>query len=162
MNLINLIIISLASIMMQEPNQVSRNNMEVSWKYDAQRIWIEMSAPTDGWLAIGFNESQEITGNYLLMGRVRDGRAELVEYRTIAAGNYQSITQLGGSIQIADVEGEESGDTTSIKFSLPLEAVDRYRKDLTQGNEYVLLLAFSREDDFQHHSMMRTSIEINL
>lgn len=162
MKVISLIIITLASIMMQEPKQVSRNNMEVSWKYDAQRIWIEMSAPTDGWIAIGFNESKEISGNYLLMGRVRDGRAELVEHSTLSAGNYKPITQLGGSIQVQDVGGEENENRTRIKFSLPLKAIDAYRKDLAHGHEYVLLMAFSREDDFQHHSMMRTAVEINL
>ena len=66
--------------------------MTVTWNYQDQRIHFEMSAPTKGWLTIGFNTSTSMTGAYLLMGRYVDDKAELVEHYTISSGNYKPIS----------------------------------------------------------------------
>ncbi len=157
------IISLLAWIMsLQTPQKISQNGMEVLWYFEDDQIWIEMSGPTDGWIAIGFNEQQEITGNYLLMGRVVGQQAEVVEHVTLAPGKYQSIERLEGTVRVSSVSGQEKTGKTSLKFALPITALGQYRKDLKPASEYILLLAYSREDDFQHHSMMRTSIKVSL
>ena len=150
------------SVLVQEPNRIAKNGMELEWHFAQELIWFEMSAPTEGWVAIGFNESQTISGNYLLMGRVQNGKSEVVEHATIAPGKYHKIEDLDGSNQILSVSGKEIMGKTTLKFALPINALGPYRKDLKPANEYILLLAYSRDDDFQHHSMMRTSIKIKL
>tara|TARA_R110000850_G_scaffold84412_3_gene181173 strand:+ start:318 stop:830 length:513 start_codon:yes stop_codon:yes gene_type:complete len=144
------------------PNTIQKNGMTVNWKHQGDRVFFEMSAPTNGWVAIGLNPDEGITGTYLLMGRVVNGKAELVEHYTIAPGNYQPIESLGGEIAVKDIDGEETGNSTTIRFSLPVETGSKYQTPLTQSLEYNMLIAFSRDDDFKHHSMMRTSISIKL
>lgn len=141
---------------------IQKNGMTVQWEYKNSRIFIEMSAPTEGWVTIGFNSSENITGNYLLMGRVVEGRAEVVEHSTLSPGNYQSFEKLKVKNSVADVAGIEKNGNTTLQFSLPKISGNEYAKNLEQGKEYVLLLAYSREDDFQHHSVMRTSVHIQL
>ncbi len=136
--------------------------MTVSWKYEDNSIYFEMTAPTEGWIAIGFNPDAGITGTYLLMGRVVNGKAEVVEHYTVSPGNYKAINILGDAIAVQDVSGEENSNSTTIRFSLPMETDGKYQRNMIADTPYQMLLAYSRDDDFQHHSMMRTSVSIKL
>ena len=141
---------------------VSKNQMNVSWHFGNERIYFEMSAPTDGWVTIGFNTQSGTTGAYLLMGNIINGKVNVVEHFTKSPGNYSPITKLGAESQVENIEGIEKNNNTLIKFSLPKKAFSKYQKDLLEGNEYNMIIAYSREDDFQHHSMMRTSEIVTL
>ena len=141
-------------------NSITKNDMTVTWKHKEARVHFEMKAPTNGWVAIGFNTSQSITGTYLLMGRVVNGVAEVVEHYTLSPGKYKPLETLGAESAVEDVAGSETQEGTTLKFSLPISALNTYARNLSRGETYVLLMAFSREDDFQHHSMMRTAEKV--
>lgn len=146
----------------QKTKMLSKNGMRVKWHYENHKIFFEMKAPTNGWVTIGFNTSENLTGAYLLMGRIINKKAEIVEHYTSSPGNYSPIASLGGEIKVSEVEGQQKNGETFLQFSLPVLAKDTYRKNLSQGKEYVMILAYSQEDDFQHHSIMRTSIQVEL
>jgi len=141
---------------------ISKNKMKVSWQYKNGRIYFEMSAPTDGWITIGFNSTSGIEGAYLLMGNVEKGKPNVVEHYTINPGNYKTISSLGETPQVKDVSGDEKPNRTVLKFSLPIKVENQYQKDLSEGRAYTMIIAYSHEDDFQHHSIMRTSVNIKL
>ena len=142
--------------------EVSKNNMTVKWKIEREIIFFEMEAPTDGWIAIGFNETASLAGTYLLMGRVTNGKAELVEHYTAQPGSYKPITQYGITGQTTHISGTESGNITRLKFAVPVTTASKYHKTLLPDTEWTLLMAYSLDDDFQHHSIMRTSVAIKL
>lgn len=141
---------------------VSRNKMNVSWHYKSGRIYFTMQAPTTGWVTIGFNTYDGTKGAYLLMGRLVNGKAEVLEHYTLAPGNYQTVQSLGGVSQVSHASGSESSGTSTITFSLPTKAAGKYQKSLKNGMEYWMILAYSQVDDFTHHSVMRTSVKIEL
>jgi hypothetical protein len=141
---------------------VTKNGMTVSWQHKEGRVYFEMSASTDGWVAIGFNDNENTAGNYLIMGKVINDHVTIEEHYTISAGNYKSFSELNMNKSVENIEGSEVGKTTKLKFSLPLSSSNKYTKNLEKGLDYVLLIAFSQEDDFQHHSIMRTSQKIIL
>ena len=143
-------------------NSVTKNDMTVNWQYQNDRIHFEMSAPTDGWVTIGFNTGSGMIGAYLLMGHIVNGHTNIVEHFTSSPGNYQPISNYGVPSAVQNISGREAPKRTTLKFSLPIQATSQYQKDLTENMEYTMILAFSREDDFQHHSMMRTSVNIKL
>ena len=136
--------------------------MSVNWNHEGERVYFEMMAPTNGWITIGFNDSSGIENTYLLMGHVVNGVAEVVEHFTISAGNYKPITELGSEARVAHVSGEDRGIHTKINFSIPKKSFSIHQKGLVEGKMYYMLMAFSREDDFQHHSIMRTSVQVTL
>ncbi|MDW3209100.1 MAG: DOMON domain-containing protein [Reichenbachiella sp.] len=142
--------------------EVRKNNMTVSWKMEKEYIQVEMEAPTNGWVAIGFNKTTSLTGTYLLMGRIRKGKAEVVEHYTEKPGNYKPIADLGVPNQVISISGHEKGNLTKLKFSIPISKSSKYHKQLSTETKWTLLLAYSVDDDFQHHSIMRTSMEIIL
>jgi len=146
----------------QKVKTLSKNGMRVQWYYENNKVFFEMSAPTNGWVTIGFNTSKNMADAYLLMGRIINDKAEIVEHYTSGPGSYRPIESLGGETKVANIEGVQEDSHTLLRFSLPVLATDTYRKNLFQGKEYVMTLAYSQEDDFQHHSIMRTAIHVEL
>lgn len=134
--------------------------MSVSWKTESDQVRIVMEAPTTGWLAIGFNTSDKLPGTNLLMACVRNGEATLSDRYIVAQGDHRPVGDLGGVPVARLLSGSENEHSTRIEFLLPLRATDRWYHTLRAGSTYTLLLAFSREDDFAHHSTMRSSVEI--
>ncbi len=141
---------------------IYKNGMTVSWYHKAERIFFKMRAPTIGWVTIGFNESTSIKGSYLLMGHIKKGSTKVIEYVTLSPGNYKPLSTFNLKSQVMGVKGKEKKEETEIFFSLPIKAVSPYRKDLLKGKKYTLVMAYSQEDDFQHHSIMRTAVLIEL
>ena len=139
-----------------------RNGMILKWKTDNNWLHLEMTAPQKGWVAIGFNSQSGLTGTNLLMGRVERGSAEVSDRYIHAPGKHEAISSLGGKIWPEAISGEESAAGTTVKFRLPLGRSDQWHHQLTPGKSYYVLMAFSRDDDFAHHSMMRTEIRITL
>lgn len=138
------------------------NGMKVKWVIKDKHIQFELSAPTKGWLAIGFNETEALPNTYLVMACVVHGKVMVVEHKTLAPGNYQPITALGGQASVVLLGGKEQDNATTVQFSIPQQVADGFHKRLLPGSKWHLLMAYSREDDFKHHSMMRSNIAITL
>ena len=141
---------------------ITQNGMTVSWSFDKENIVIEMEAPTQGWIAIGFNETSELTNTYLIMGAVTNGKAEVKEHHVFKPGDYQSFEAIGEPESITEVSGSQTSHSTSIQFSLPTSSFFQYSKTLKPNTEITMLIAYSQKRDFQHHSIMRTSINVKL
>lgn len=141
---------------------VTKNGMKVSWRIKGARIYFEMDAPTYGWVAIGLHTKDQLVGNNLIMGAVVDGTLKLEDQYIQSIGAHPTVKQLGGKDLLRDGVGKETTKHTSIGFSLPLQPNDQYHLDLEENKTYYLLMAYSTEDDFQHHSRMRTTISITL
>lgn len=146
----------------QSENSFNKNGMSIKWYFEPHAICFEMSAPTTGWVAIGFNEHSGLQGAYLIMGNVKENVPSVVEYYTVSPGDYRPITSFGAKADIRNIEGFETSSKTTIKFSLPRKSSSSYQKDVKPGMKYSLIMAYSREDDFGHHSIMRTSEAITL
>jgi DOMON domain len=143
-------------------NQTTQNGMTVKWEIQDDHLLVTMTAPTEGWVAIGFNTREGLAGTNLIMGCVKNGVAILSDRHTLAPGNHKSIGELGSVEATQLIVGTETKGVTSLTFTLPLMARDEWHHTLVAGKTYHLLMAFSREDDFSHHSMMRTAVEISL
>lgn len=141
---------------------IERNGMKVRWWFEEERLFIEMTAPTEGWVTIGFNEKSSIQGAYLLMGRVQNGVPEVVEHYAIRPGVYRELTELCCPPQVVIDTGIEQVGGTKLRFSIPTHPANDYAKPLRPGQQYTLVLAYSQSDDFQHHSRMRTAVSVTL
>lgn len=140
----------------------SVNGMTFEWAFDKGNLHCKATAPTTGWVAIGFNTKDELSGTNLIMGAVEQDFVTIDDRFIVKPGSHKSITELGGSEALTQRAGHELSNNTTISFSIPLSVNDKFHHDLHEGREYYVLMAFSREDDFQHHSMMRTTIKIKL
>lgn len=141
---------------------ITKNNMSVSWKIEGAFLHVSMSSPNQGWVAVGFNTADQLVGTNLIMAAVEKGKAVLSDRYIVAVGDHRSVADLGSRPTAKLVEGYENEQGTHITFSIPLKTMDKFHHVLEDGKTYYLLMAYSMEDDFQHHSMMRTSVMIRL
>ena len=113
-------------------------------------------------MAIGFNTKDELSGTNLIMGAVEQDYVTIDDRFIVKPGDHKSIIELGGSEALVQRTGAEENGKTSISFSIPLSVNDKFHHNLVEGKDYYVLMAFSQEDDFQHHSIMRTTIKLKL
>jgi hypothetical protein len=97
-----------------------------------------------------------------LMGNVVNNVPNVVEHTTLSPGIYKPLGNLGVRQRVTNILGKEINGQTVLSFTIPLAQSSKYHKNLSNGNTFHLLLAYSQEDDFQHHSIMRTSILVTL
>ena len=139
-----------------EPRSLEFQGMEVDWELKGQHIHFEASSPTQGWIAIGINSQNRLAGTHLIMLCVDDEGVSCEEFLVLAPGDYRPMKQLGLPPVVEKTSGEETATGTSVKFKLPLEAPGPYRHSLKDHADMYLLMAYAREDDFSHHSIVRT------
>lgn len=151
-----------ACSMMTFTSSITVKDMEVKWTEQGDHFSFELSAPTKGWVALGFNQKNSIVHTNLVMAAVKEGKVETEDFYVVGFGNPQPIATLGGKAAIRQVEGEEKAGRTTIRFSIPKEAVDKYHYNLKPGQELWLICAYSRADEFDHHSMMRQHVRVQL
>ena len=83
----------------QAPQKLSIGGMDVDWKFDKETITFTAIAPDDGWIGLGFNSSDTITGaNLFLFNHTKDGSAAM-EYYVVSAGNPKPIKNMGSKNQ---------------------------------------------------------------
>lgn len=145
-----------------EWKSVEQRGMEVRWRFLENQIELEMVAPTTGWVAIGFNHRSGLTGTNLIMGSVVGDETILSDQYVALPGDHRPISEIGGESWLQVEEAEETASRTRIRFFLPHNQSDKWHPALAPGQKIYLLMAFSREDDFAHHSIMRTEITIEL
>jgi hypothetical protein len=143
-------------------DSIEVNGMTFSWAFDRGLLQCEASAPTAGWVAVGFNTKNELKGTNLIMGAIEQEFLNMEDQYIVKPGDHRSVIRLGGSEAVTKRGGKEENGITTISFSLPQLSSDKLHHQLIQGIEYYVLLAFSQEDDFQHHSIMRTTIKLKL
>ncbi|GCC52411.1 hypothetical protein SanaruYs_26480 [Chryseotalea sanaruensis] len=141
---------------------VKIKGVHFSWHFDEDFLHCKVTAPTKGWVAIGFNKKNDLAGTNLIMAAAEKDFYKMDDRYIIAAANHKSIIELGGSEGITKRFCQESNGVTKVHFSMHRSVNDKFHHELNEGESYFILLAYSNEDDFAHHSAMRTSIQIKL
>ena len=143
-------------------NEITSSKIILEWKVDGQDLEVIVTAPTKGWVAVGFDPSSLMKDANFILGYV-DGNEVVVRDDF---GNYftshASDDSLGGSTDVVVREGSESKNETMISFVIPLNSGDEYDKVLEEGASYVVLLAFGDKDDFTFRHRKRVKIKITL
>jgi len=141
---------------------VEKNGMTITWTHQGERIDFEVFAPTQGWVAVGFNTCDRLPGTNLIMGKVENGTVTISDRYIVAVGEHQPVEKIGGRTHLSNLDGKENGLGTTIRFSIAVEALDALHHNLLENSTFTLLIAYSQADDFAHHSRMRTSVQITI
>ena len=146
----------------QYERSIAQNDMQVQWKIEDQRIHFEVFAPTQGWVALGLNSESSLSKTQLIMGNMQKEALNLVEHYVLQPGDYRPVESLEQTSVLADQFGAQCAIGSTFRFSLPLNANDDFHQNWQEGQSLYLLIAYSNHDDFQHHSVMRSWVEVEL
>jgi len=155
MKSIKLLFFILLSIQVYAQKEVKINGMLFQYEIKEDSLYGFLSAPTMGWLMIGFNDKNTTSGADFKFFAVIDQTNVASDRKNIEGRNYPSDMKLGGKNNIKLIEGEENQNGTEISFVLPLQTGDTNDFQHEMGKPFWLILAYSAEDDFNHHSRMR-------
>lgn len=122
------------------------------WKVEDSTgtIRIILTAPTTGWLAVGFEPTAFMNEANLLIGYVSGGAAQVRDDYGTGAVTHESDVTLGGTDNVELIAGSEVSGETVLEFRIPLDSGDAYDKVLVEGTTYSVIFAYGQNgaDDF--------------
>jgi hypothetical protein len=147
--------------------QVTDQNITLKWKVSGANLDLKVSAPTTGWVAVGFSPNHTALmeqGTNLIIGYVQNGAVAIEDDYVTVRHFHQSDVSLGGVDNVTNKTGTLSGGSTEIAFTIPLNSGDTYDVPLATGVTTTVLLAYALDGttNFVNHHAVRTSVQITL
>ncbi len=134
-----------------------------SWKVDGDTLHGKLSAKTKGWVAVGFNQVEQMQGGNYILGFVKGSDVEVVDHFGNKKINHDLDEKLGGTSDVTVVGGSEKGGTTTIEFTIPLDSGDQYDTVLVaDGDTKVVLAHGPPRDSFKARHRKQAIKTVNL
>lgn len=137
-------------------------DFELEWYVDGDSVAFAVSAPTTGWVAVGFEPDRMMMGANLIIGYVADNVAQVTDQWGTSTVTHGLDIENGGTDDLSNIGGNESDGRTRIEFTIPLDSGDSTDKPLSVGQELSIILAYGNRDDLQSYHVHRTSARITL
>lgn len=138
-------------------------NMAFSWSIDGDKIHVQLSAKTTGWVAIGFDPEKAMQGADIIIGAVKKGKFKIEDHYGDRKRGHSNDIKLGGVNNVLNPAGVEEDGVTTISFSLALNTDDKYDKPIKTDAAMKIMLAHGAgKDSFKSRHPYRTIYEVNL
>ncbi len=128
--------------------------MVFRWRHEDGVLRGSLSAPTPGWLAVGFNDAQRLRGTCFVMAQVSETPPRLELHRA-AVPDHGPVADRQVQRDLAMVAGSFGDGGSRLRFDLPHHSGDALGVNLRPGAATYLMLAWSHSTDFDHHSAFR-------
>lgn len=132
-----------------------------NWHHEGSSLTGSYSAPTPGWVAVGFNERRELQNTHFIIAAVSTNPVRIEEHVALVP-EHREVSALGVAPALVRAGGTYRGGTSNLEFSLPHRFPGRPGLSLAPGGGVHLMLAWSHEPDFGHHSAWRQHFDITL
>jgi len=121
-----------------------------------------LSTNTSGWLAVGFDPSQQMKNANYIIAYVSGGNGFLRDDFGTDNTAHASDLSLGGNSDVTLVTASEGNGITTVEFTIPLNSGDSYDRIMQSGTTYPVIFATGSSDDFDsyHTSYATGSIKI--
>ena len=143
------------------PREIIEGQVRFSWRHDGSRLFGELSAPTPGWIAVGFNERPKLKDTRFVIAVVSTSPVRAEEHVALVP-DHRNIEALGLSPALDHAGGSYDAGLSRLEFSLPHQIPGRAALQLGPGAQVHLMIAWSRETDFTHHSAWRRHFDVHL
>jgi len=140
---------------------IADDGVRFSWHHQGGRLRGTLSAPTTGWIAVGFNEVRSLRNTWFVIASVAS-RPLRVEEHIALVPDHRNISDLGITPSIDHVSGIYREGWSQLEFSLPHTLPKRPALRLAPGTKSYMMLAWSRAPEFDHHSAWRRHYDIDL
>ena len=137
----------------------SATGIELSWQNDSTHLYVGLTSPGTGWVAIGFDPEQQMKGANIIIAAVENGEAVARDHSGTSPTGHREDSRS----EIVQVAGTESAGKTVIEFSIPLQSNDPSDKALKPGQTVSIILAYhASSDSFTARHTKRTTTQITL
>lgn len=140
------------------------DGITLRWRTVEGLLKVELTAPTTGWLAVGFDPATGMLRANIIIGYVQAGIPWLRDDYGDTADSHRADIDAGGSNDILSTNGIEENGSTIIYFTIPLDSGDDRDRLLEAGESYPVILIYGEDDadDFSsvHRFTAQTTINI--
>ena len=123
-------------------HSLTLDKMTFAWSIEGENLAIKISAPTTGWVGIGFNPTDQMKDANIILGLVKDGKVEISDEFGIQPTIHTPDTQKGGKDNVTVIGGSETGNTTTLEFSIPLKSGDPNNGVIDPKADTAIILAY--------------------
>lgn len=117
------------------------------WSIEGENIAIKLSAPTKGWVGIGFHPTEEMKAANIILGFVKDGKVEIEDDFGNQPTVHTADTTREGKDNVTVIGGSETGNTTTLEFSIPLRSDDPNDGNIEPSGDTKVILAYGPDRD---------------
>ncbi|TFH06154.1 MAG: DOMON domain-containing protein [Spirochaetales bacterium] len=146
----------------KEWTTTSVEEMELAWAVEDGELLLRVSAPTAGWVAVGFEPSRAMADANILIGFVDGSDVTVEDHFGNGMFSHREDLSLGGTADVTVIAGTESDGRTELEFSIPLDSGDEFDRVLEEGRLTKVILAWGSNDNVGRKHRMRHSTEITL
>lgn len=131
------------------------DNFRISWTNTDDTISIGIKGKTTGWIAIALSPTLSKGGADLIIGAVTGGQVILIDsYSPGYSGGHPRDASSGGTDDLYDIRGSESGGVTTIEFKRKINTLDS-RDVAFQHGSNPFLFAMGPDDTMaSEHSLV--------
>jgi hypothetical protein len=139
------------------------DKMTFDWNIEGENLAIKLSAPTTGWVGIGFHPTDMMKDADIIIGFVKDGKVEISDQFGNQPTQHVPDIQRGGKDNVTVIGGSETGTTTTLEFSIPLQSGDPNDGVIDPKGDTLVMLAYGpdRKSTKLKHQFAKT-ITVNL
>lgn len=136
----------------------------VGYKVVETDLEVYMSAPTTGWLAVGFNPSRQMKDANIIIAYVRNAEPTIRDDFGTSLTAHSSDLSQGGVDNVTLLDYAEEEGRTSFHFRIPLDSGTPGDRPLVLGNTYPAIWAFgpNNRDDFLTPHIRRGGFQLKL
>ena len=149
-------------ITFEQYEMVTVEGIELQWRTDDEYLYVNVSAPTTGWVAVGFDPTYQMADANIIIGYVDGDDVMIRDDFGTSSTSHASDESQGGTDNIMDSYGMDDGAMTMLHFKIPLDSGDMYDKVLVPGNNYNIILAYGSSDNFTGFHTVATGTDIDL
>ncbi|HMA99713.1 MAG TPA: DOMON domain-containing protein [Spirochaetota bacterium] len=142
--------------------KITNAGITLEWQIQSNYLKLKISAPTTGWVAVGFEPKKMMKDADFIIGYISDGKVVIKDHYGSRYISHEPDTELGGTDDILDPRGRQQDGTTTLSCKIPLRNQDEYDAVLKPGRETTVLLAYGDRDNFRSKHKVRTKIKITL
>ncbi|MCD4733340.1 DOMON domain-containing protein [bacterium] len=142
----------------------SVDGITLRWRTEEGLLQVELTAPTTGWLAVGFDPGTGMLRANIIIGYVQAGIPWLRDDYGDATDSHRADVSAGGSNDILSTNGIEENGSTTLYFWIPLDSGDDRDRLLEAGESYSVILFYGDDDadDFESAPRFTTTTTIEI
>lgn len=142
-------------------NRIEESDVIFTWSHLDEILLCRFDAPTPGWLAVGFNSKEQLQGTRFIIATTSEEALRLEEHIAEVPA-HRNVRDLGLP-EVANAQaGRFENGRSLLTFSMPVKVPGQPELDLGDSAWAYLMLAWSHDTDFNHHSAWRKHYSIIL
>jgi hypothetical protein len=144
---------------------ISIADVQLSWRFDEELVYVELGAPTNGWLGIAFAPTPglgtgAVGGAGVVAGYITDGRVLVRDDYGCESYAHCADVLIGGTDDLVAISGEESPGWTEIRFAMPREAAEPFDVGIEPGDSLDVVVGYGFLDRLEDNWFARHKIRI--